>query len=70
MTMRNPSRSDSSRRSETPSIRRPRTSQAIRSINDEALTRYGMSVMMICVAFCDVSISVRARMVIYPRPVS
>ena len=48
MTMRMPSRSDSSRRSEMPSIRLSLTSSAIFSIRRALFVMYGISVTTIC----------------------
>ncbi len=72
MTIRIPSRSDSSRRSAIPSIRLSRTSSAIFSISLALLTWYGISVATIDlrpVLGCSSTV-VRPRIRIAPRPVS
>ena len=70
MTMRMPSRSDSSRRSVIPSMRFVFTSSAIFWMSVALLTRYGSSVTMIrLLPFGIVSMSVTARTRILPRPV-
>ena len=71
MTMRMPSRSDSSRMSEMPSIVFSRTRSAMRSISLALLTWYGISEMTIDERspFFETSISVFARMMTVPRPV-
>ena len=71
MTIRIPSRSDSSRRSLMPSIVFSRTRSAIFSISLALFTWYGISVTTIDVLspFFEVSSSVLARRTIEPRPV-
>ena len=73
ITMRMPSRSDSSRRSLMPSSFLSRTSSAM-SLDraSRLLTWYGSSVTTICDLFDDSfsSITARARMTMRPRPVS
>ena len=73
MTMRMPSRSDSSRSSEMPSSFSSFTSSAMCVQSSFALfTWYGISVTTICDLFEDSfsSITARARMTMRPRPVS
>ncbi len=72
ITIRMPCRSDSSRMSLMPSIFFSRTSSAICSISRALFTWYGISVTMMLSrsVFFATSISVRARIVICPRPVS
>ena len=69
-TMRMPSRSDSSRTSEMPSILFSRTSSAIFSINLALLTWYGISLatMDLRPDFGCSSTSARARTRMLPRP--
>ena len=72
MTTRMPSRSDSSRRSEMPSMRLSRTSSAIFSSRRALFVMYGTSVTTICcfsLFFC-VSMTARARTWMMPRPVA
>ncbi len=71
-TMRMPSRSDSSRRSEIPSIFLSRASSAICSIRRDLLTMNGISVTTIRSPLppSRSSISARARITTRPRPVA
>ena len=70
MTIRMPSRFDSSRRSVIPSTRLSRTKSAIFSMSLALLTRYGSSeTTMRCFPFCIGSILVTARTRIFPLPV-
>ncbi len=70
MTMRMPSRSDSSRMSRMPSIFPLRTRSAIAVIRFDLLTMNGISVtMMLSEPFWCVSVFARARMTTRPRPV-
>ncbi len=71
ITIRMPSRSDSSRRSEMPSIVFSRTSSAMFSSSRFLLTWYGISVTTIEILspFFDSSVVAFARSVIEPRPV-
>ena len=70
-TIRIPWRSDSSRKSEIPSIRFARTRSAIRSKRLALLTWYGSSVTISCVLPCaDSSMDITARIVTRPRPVA
>jgi len=64
--------SDSSRRSETPSIFLSRTSSAMLATRLARFTWYGSSVTTICDLFEDSfsSTTARARMITLPRPVS
>ena len=71
ITMCIPLRSDSSRRSDIPSILLSFTSSAIFSISLALFTWYGISVTTIRCLFSFTScISVRARIIIRPRPVA
>ena len=73
MTMRMPSRLDSSRMSEMPSSRFSRTISLIFESRRALFVMYGISVMTICwrsAFFFIVSMPARARTCTMPRPVS
>ena len=70
ITIRIPLRSDSSRRSETPSIFLSRTASAMRSMSFDLLTWYGISVTIIaCRPGRTSSSNILARITTRPRPV-
>ena len=70
MTIRIPSRSDSSRMSEIPSTFFSCTNRAVRSITLDLLTWYGISVITICcLSRPGRSMAALARIVKEPRPV-